>query len=36
MVPADLGPAQLVASGGIASLMLSRSLDVRNATDIVL
>jgi hypothetical protein len=34
-VPADLGPTQLVASGGIASQMLSRSMGVRNATDIV-
>lgn len=34
-VPGDLGRAQLVAAGGIASAMLSRSLDVRNATDIV-
>lgn len=33
-VPGDLRPAQLVASGGIASSMLSRSLNVRNATDI--
>jgi len=34
-VPSDLGRTQLVASGGIASSMLSRSSDVRNATDIV-
>jgi len=34
-VPGDLGRAQLVAAGGIASSMLSRSMDVRNATDIV-
>lgn len=34
-VPGDLGRAQLVAAGGIASSMLSRSLDVRNATDIM-
>jgi hypothetical protein len=33
-VPNDLRRAQLVASGGIASAMLTRSLDVRNATDI--
>lgn len=33
-VPDDLRPAQLVASGGIVSKMLSRSSDVRNATDI--
>src|SRR5581483_4058696 len=33
-VPSDLRRAHLVASGGIASEMLSRSLDVRNATDI--
>ena len=33
-VPMDLGRTQLVASGGIASTMLSRSMDVRNATDI--
>lgn len=34
-VPSDLGRTHLVASGGIASSMLSRSRDVRNATDIV-
>lgn len=34
-VPNDLGRTQLVASGGIASQMLSHSFDVRNATDIV-
>jgi hypothetical protein len=34
-VPSDLGRAQLVASGGIASKAISHSLDVRNATDIV-
>lgn len=34
-VPSDLGRTQLVASGGIASEMLSHSFDVRNATDIV-
>lgn len=34
-VPDHLGPLQLVASGGIASKMISRSADVRNATDIV-
>jgi hypothetical protein len=34
-VPDTLGPTQLVASGGIASSMITRSLDVRNATDIV-
>jgi hypothetical protein len=34
-VPNDLGPTQLVASGGIASKMLNRSRDVRAATDIV-
>jgi hypothetical protein len=34
-VPADLGPAQLVASGGIASTVLSRSMEVRAATDVV-
>jgi hypothetical protein len=33
-VPADLRRTQLVASGGIASEMLTRSMDVRNATDI--
>jgi len=33
-VPLKLGPTQLVASGGIASQMLSRSQDVRRATDI--
>lgn len=33
-VPDDLGAVQLVASGGIASKMLSRSADVRSATDI--
>jgi hypothetical protein len=33
-VPLRLGPTQLVASGGIASQMLSRSQDVRRATDI--
>jgi hypothetical protein len=32
-VPDSLGKAQLVASGGIASAALSRSLDVRAATD---
>jgi hypothetical protein len=34
-VPDTLGPTQLVASGGIASSMISRSRDVRNATDIM-
>jgi hypothetical protein len=34
-VPPNLGRTQLVASGGIASTMLSRSMDVRSATDIV-
>ena len=34
-VPNSLGPAQLVASGGIASQVLSRSRDVRSATDIM-
>jgi hypothetical protein len=34
-VPDNLGPVQLVASGGIASQMLSRSADVRSATDLV-
>jgi hypothetical protein len=34
-VPMRLGPTQLVASGGIASEMLSRNRGVRNATDIV-
>lgn len=34
-VPTTLRPTQLVASGGIASTMLSRSRDVRRATDIV-
>lgn len=34
-VPTDLGPTQLVAAGGIASAMLTRSGSVRNATDIV-
>ncbi len=34
-VPADLGRTQLVASGGIASGVVSRSMDVRSATDIV-
>lgn len=34
-VPVRLGPTQLVASGGIASEMLSRNRGVRNATDIV-
>ncbi len=34
-VPEDLGPTQLVASGGIASRVITRSLDVRSATDIV-
>lgn len=34
-VPTRLGRAQLVASGGIAARVVSRSLDVRNATDIV-
>ncbi|MGQ0574044.1 MAG: DUF1611 domain-containing protein [Pseudonocardia sp.] len=33
-VPPDLGRTQLVASGGIASQMLTRSSGVRNATDI--
>ncbi len=33
-VPADLGKTNLVASGGVASTMLSRSRDVRNASDI--
>ncbi|WP_343970324.1 DUF1611 domain-containing protein [Pseudonocardia aurantiaca] len=34
-VPNDLRKTQLVASGGIASAALSRSLDVRNATDLL-
>ena len=34
-VPPTLGRTQLVASGGIASSMVSRSMDVRNATDIL-
>jgi hypothetical protein len=34
-VPMRLGPTQLVASGGIASMMLSRNRGVRRATDIV-
>lgn len=34
-VPTSLGTTQLVASGGIASQVLSRSRDVRTATDIV-
>ncbi|MGH3727163.1 MAG: hypothetical protein ACRDTU_00235 [Micromonosporaceae bacterium] len=34
-VPHDLGRAQLVAAGGVAATMLSRSRDVRNATDIL-
>jgi hypothetical protein len=34
-VPDDIRWTQLVASGGIASTMLTRSMDVRNATDIV-
>jgi len=34
-VPATLGATQLVASGGIASSVLSRSRDVRSATDIL-
>ena len=34
-VPMNLGVTQLVASGGIASRMLSRSMDVRAATDIM-
>lgn len=33
-VPTDLRPTQLVASGGVASQVLSRSRDVRAATDI--
>ena len=33
-VPPNLAPTQLVASGGIASQMLSRSSDVRRPTDI--
>jgi hypothetical protein len=34
-VPDNIRWTQLVASGGIASTMLTRSMDVRNATDIV-
>jgi hypothetical protein len=34
-VPPTLRPTQLVASGGIAGAMISRSRDVRRATDIV-
>ncbi len=34
-VPPDLGRTQLVASGGIASAVVGRSMDVRSATDIV-
>ncbi len=34
-VPSNLGRTQLVASGGIASGVVSRSMDVRSATDIV-
>lgn len=33
-VPSTLGPCQLVASGGIASGVITRSRDVRTATDI--
>ncbi len=33
-VPTTLGPCQLVASGGIASHVITRSRDVRTATDI--
>jgi hypothetical protein len=33
-VPDRLGPTHLVASGGLASHMISRSVDVRSATDI--
>ncbi|MBK7612332.1 MAG: hypothetical protein IPJ15_14190 [Actinomycetales bacterium] len=33
-VPTTLGPCQLVASGGIASQVITRSRDVRTATDI--
>ncbi|MCA1674650.1 MAG: DUF1611 domain-containing protein, partial [Actinobacteria bacterium] len=33
-VPADLGPTQLVASGGVASTVLSRSGQIGRATDI--
>ncbi|MBA2243767.1 MAG: DUF1611 domain-containing protein [Gemmatimonadetes bacterium] len=33
-VPPDLGPTNLVASGGVASRMLSRSSEVLNATEI--
>lgn len=35
VVPVDLGPTHLVASGGVASKMLSRSMDVRNPTQIM-
>ncbi|XVX21040.1 hypothetical protein ACQP1U_03965 [Actinomycetota bacterium] len=35
VVPRTLGPTQLVASGGIASKVLSKSAAVRNATSIV-
>jgi hypothetical protein len=34
-VPDNLGPTQLVASGGIAARMITRSRDVRAATDIL-
>lgn len=34
-VPHDLGPTQLVASGGVASSVETKSADVRRATDIV-
>lgn len=34
-VPMDLGPTQLVASGGVASSVLTRSHDVRAATNII-
>jgi hypothetical protein len=34
-VPNNLGPTNLVASGGIASAMITHSQDVRNATDIL-
>ena len=34
-VPPNLERTQLVASGGVASQMLSRSMDVRSATDIL-
>jgi hypothetical protein len=34
-VPDDLGKTQLVASGGVAAAAVSRSRDVRNATDLL-